>query len=208
MPPLGNPEEYDKRDSGPIRPMPAYPMESLLLVEMRDRRNDFQVLQEQIARVELLGTDDARRMSYHKYPVEDGTRQVLFYGSIYKGVGRAFRVVVNDEVRLWNDARELKTKDYLINASNDIVTKQSGLAHRSHHQHAWEGIEHITAPFLRAKDNQVLMGACSEYNLALPFEGTYSTLDKMDMRQYMQEITSILSQLTEVTREDGVTNEQ
>ena len=175
-------------------------------LERQERKSAFADLRTQIERVEILGTDDARRQSFHRTFVEDGTtRLVLFDATNFEGVGRTYRVIVNDISILADDSRQILITDFMVAAHANIITRNASWFEHDHHVHTYRDLPADVGPLLSSNSNQAWIIKGSDYSLSLPDPDPpkqYSEV--LNRREYAEELSLILMGLNSVSLEDDI----
>lgn len=165
--------------------------------------DSFRSLHGEIQRIELLGTDDKSRQSFHETYTEAGSRCVLFVAVNYEGVGRTFRVITNDNASIGTDgARQLVIREFWVaHAYEGIGRIQSELIMPKNGR-SWSPQE-STGPILFKRANSVQVSYHNK-KTALPFEEQNpELLYMMNQGSMAEELTGILRGLTKVTLENS-----
>ena len=189
-------------------------MADLFQIEREEREEAFSKLYDEIQRLELLGEDDAYRMSYHKTYAGEGMQRDVYFGAcMLKDVGRTFRVIVND---MWTDAfgeEQLRARDFMVAQDDRLISVSEDYRSRKPGRE-WPDMLELKAPWLtyliRDSEERLVAVVGPNYQPIKPYNGNCSGigyLTVMDRRIQAEELTNILRGLNETSQEEETTFE-
>ncbi len=164
------------------------------------RRQVFDRLYQHIGRLELLGTNDRFRQSYHlTYAGEGITRRALMWANNYLKIGRAFRVVVNDEWTAFTENRNILIRDFIVPTANRMIAVTRSAAVKSRATHTYQSPIH--GPILACHDDVVRQHTSSGYKPFMPGTVDDTYLRVLYRREAAEELNGILETLGETSHE-------
>ena len=197
--------------------MPNFPVSEIEKIEAIEKNEAFSALAQHVKRVELLGTDDSARQSFHRLFTTEGSTSVLFQAARYEGIGRTIHIIANDEVMTIDNGRIVYIQEFFVSQDGRSITLDETWLSRGPKDIRWELLPD-TGPLLCRFHDRTVIQRGRESGLSLPeyhdkpltsLKNIDQRIQKdIDQRIYAEELCVLLEKLSELSLEPPLPTEE